>query len=79
MNPPRSPLNTTGTRETAAANWHHTASIPQRGEIPFPQCDAWRLELHTRFDAALAQTQLPERPDYPAANAWLLRARRTMI
>ena len=31
------------------------------------------------FDAALAQTRLPERPDYAAANAFLLKARRSMV
>jgi predicted nucleotidyltransferase len=51
----------------------------KRGEIPFEQCEAWRLELHHRFDAAVERTALPERPDYAAANDWLLRARRSMV
>jgi hypothetical protein len=51
----------------------------KRGEVPFDQCEIWRRELHGKFDKALAQTKLPERPDYEAANAWLLRARRSMV
>jgi len=34
------------------------------------------LELHREFDQALAVTTLPERPDYEAANQFLIRARR---
>ena len=51
----------------------------KRGEISFDECEAWRLELHRRFDSALEKTSLPEKPDYAAANAWLLRARRSMV
>ncbi|MBI2927959.1 MAG: nucleotidyltransferase domain-containing protein [Verrucomicrobia bacterium] len=50
----------------------------KRGELPWPEVDTWRKELHRDFEAALAVTQLPERPDYEAANRFLLRARRTM-
>jgi hypothetical protein len=35
--------------------------------------------LHARFDQALTKTNLPDRPDYGAANDWLLRARRLMV
>jgi len=35
--------------------------------------------LHQQFADALINTKLPERPDYEAANAWLLRARRSMV
>jgi uncharacterized protein len=51
----------------------------KRGEVPFEQCETWRGELHVRFDKAVSQTTLPERPDYEAANAWLLKARRSMV
>ena len=51
----------------------------RRGETTFEECEAWRLELHGRFDAALQKTSLPERPDYAAANDWLLRARRSRV
>jgi hypothetical protein len=50
----------------------------KRGEVPFEQCEAWRRELHKRFDAAVQKSPLPERPDYAAANDWLVRARRHM-
>jgi len=41
--------------------------------------DAWRLELHKEFDAAFGTTRLPDRPDYEAANAFLVQARRSMV
>lgn len=41
--------------------------------------DRWRLELHAEFEDAYRQTGLPERPDYAAANAFLLRARRSAL
>lgn len=50
----------------------------KRGDVPFAECDAWRVELHRRFDAAVDSSLLPERPDYAAANDWLVRARREM-
>ena len=46
------------------------------GAIPWPEVDAWRRELHHDFEGALAETKLPERPDYEAANRFLLKARR---
>ncbi|MCG3185070.1 MAG: hypothetical protein ICCCNLDF_03252 [Planctomycetes bacterium] len=49
----------------------------KRGEEAWDEVNAWRIALHTQFDAAFAQTELPERPDYHAANAFLVRARRT--
>jgi len=48
-------------------------------EMPWEAVDAWRLELHRRFDRAFAHTSLPERPDYEAVNAFLIRARRCMV
>jgi uncharacterized protein len=51
----------------------------RRGETPWIEIDAWRLQLHREFDEALAATSLPERPDYASANAFLLRARRSMV
>jgi hypothetical protein len=49
------------------------------GLIPFEICNTWRLELHAQFDEAARKTALPERPDYAAANAWLLEARRSVL
>ena len=51
----------------------------KRGEIPWPEVNAWRKELHRDFDVALCETGLPDRPDYEVANGFLLRARRAML
>jgi hypothetical protein len=50
----------------------------KRGEVPWAEVDAWRKELHQDFERALAETKLPERPDYEAANCFLVKARREM-
>ena len=50
----------------------------KRGELPWAEVDAWRKELHRDFERALAETKLPERPDYDAANRFLIKARRGM-
>ena len=51
----------------------------KRAEIPFDELDAWRLDLHRQFDAAYEATSLPDRPDYAAADAFLVRARRSVL
>ena len=51
----------------------------KRGELPWADVDAWRKELHRDFERALAESKLPERPDYEATNEFLLKARRQMI
>jgi hypothetical protein len=51
----------------------------KRGEVPFAELEAWRLDLHKRFDAAAERTTLPERPDYDGVNAFLLKARRSVV
>ena len=48
----------------------------KRGELPWPDVDAWRKELHRDFELALSETKLPERPNYKAANNFLIKARR---
>jgi predicted nucleotidyltransferase len=50
----------------------------KRAELPWAEVDAWRKELHHDFECALAETKLPERPDYEAANRFLVKARREM-
>jgi predicted nucleotidyltransferase len=50
----------------------------KRGDLPWADVDAWRKELHRDFERALAETKLPERPDYEAANRFLIKARREM-
>lgn len=49
------------------------------GEVEWPEVNEWRLQLHGDFDRALETTALPDRPDYERANAFLVRARRTMV
>ncbi len=51
----------------------------RRGEMPWHEVDAWRLALHRQFDRAFTATPLPERPDFERANAFLLKARRSMV
>jgi uncharacterized protein len=50
----------------------------KRGELPWAEVDVWRKELHIDFEHALVETKLPERPDYEAANRFLIKARREM-
>src|SRR5260221_5290146 len=50
--------------------------VVKRGHMPWAEVDAWRKELHCDFERALAETKLPERPDYEAANRFLIKARR---
>ncbi|MBI3973950.1 MAG: nucleotidyltransferase domain-containing protein [Chloroflexi bacterium] len=51
----------------------------RRAEVPWEEVNAWRLRLHREFDAAYATTRLPERPDYVRVNAFLVKARRSMV
>lgn len=48
----------------------------KHGERTWGQVDAWRLRLHQDFEHALAETSLPERPDYEMANRFLIQARK---
>jgi predicted nucleotidyltransferase len=50
--------------------------VVKRGDLPWPEVDAWRKELHRDFERALTETKLPERPDYERANDFLMRARK---
>ena len=49
------------------------------GEVSWEELNGWRLSLHKQFDDAFAVTSLPERPDYEKANAFLIKARRSMV
>jgi hypothetical protein len=51
----------------------------RRGEVPWEEVEKWRLCLHQEFNAAFETTELPERPDYERANAFLIRARRRAV
>ncbi|NJL20437.1 MAG: nucleotidyltransferase domain-containing protein [Leptolyngbyaceae cyanobacterium SM1_3_5] len=48
-------------------------------QIGWDEVNQWRLSLHQQFDRAFTETALPDRPDYEQANAFLLRARRSMV
>ncbi len=49
------------------------------GELGWKDVESWRRALHIEFDHALAETNLPERPDYERANDFLVRARQLAI
>ena len=49
----------------------------KRGELPWEEVDAWRLDLHEQFERAFESTALPDRPDYEWANRFLIKARRS--
>ncbi|MBX7106238.1 MAG: nucleotidyltransferase domain-containing protein [Gemmataceae bacterium] len=51
----------------------------KRGEIAWDDTEKWRLSLHDEFDRALGETKLPERPNYEAANEFLIKARREAL
>lgn len=51
----------------------------KRGELAWAEVDTWRQELHRDFEVALAETTLPERPDYEAANRFLIAARKDLM
>ena len=51
----------------------------RRGEVAWEEVNAWRLDLHRGFDAAFGKSLLPERPDYEKANAFLIKARMSMV
>jgi hypothetical protein len=50
----------------------------KHGQLPWQEVEDWRKALHRDFERALAETELPERPDYEAANRFLVKARRQM-
>lgn len=49
------------------------------GEMPWEEVNTWRLHLHQEFDCAVLTTSLPERPDYQKTNAFLIKARHSMV
>jgi predicted nucleotidyltransferase len=51
----------------------------RRGEVPWEEVEDWRKRLHHDFNAAAEATNLPERPDYERANAFLIEARRLAV
>jgi predicted RNase H-like nuclease len=51
----------------------------RRGEMPWEEVDRWRLSLHAAFDEAFRSSALQGQPDFARANAFLIRARRSMV
>ena len=51
----------------------------KHGQIPWDQVNAWRLQLHQRFESAFAASPLPDHPDYRTVNEYLIRARRSAV
>lgn len=51
----------------------------KRGEVPWDETENLRKSLSREFEKAFQTTTLPERPDYERANAYLIRARRSVI
>jgi predicted nucleotidyltransferase len=49
------------------------------GRVSWKEYHAWRLRLTQEFEAAYARTRLPDEPDYGRAEAFLLKARRSMV
>ena len=47
----------------------------KRGELSWNEVDAWRRELHQKFDRAFECTRLPDRPDHERVNQFLIRVR----
>lgn len=48
-------------------------------DMTWEQVNEWRLQLHKDFDAAYQVTNLPDRPDYEAANNFLVEARKSVV
>ena len=48
----------------------------RRGEVAWEEVERWRLSLHQKLDHAAERTNLPAEPDYNAADAFLLKARK---
>ena len=55
---------------------HALLTAIRAGELDYAEVSALRLEWQRRFDAAMATTTLPDRPDYLAADMALERIRR---
>ncbi len=51
----------------------------RRAEVPWEEVNEWRLSLHKEFDSAFHDSKLPDRPDYERANAFLVKARRSVV
>jgi len=66
----------TGTVPVRMSHYRDRLLAVKRGEVSWSEVETWRQSLHHDFEQALTETRLPERPDYEAANNFLIRARR---
>ena len=66
------------TLEVRVAEHRERLLATRRGELAWDEVAAWRLELHTQLDVVYEATHLPEQPDCERANAFLIKARRSM-
>jgi len=48
-------------------------------QMDWDRVDHWRRQLHEQFEQAYRETDLPDRPDYDAANAFLIKPRLSMV
>jgi hypothetical protein len=48
----------------------------KRGEVPWPEVEAWMSRLATEADEAAAHSPLPAEPDHARVEDFLLRTRR---
>ena len=72
-------LMRTGTITLAVGGYYDRLMRIRAGQMEWQEVEAWRLELHRQFEDAFKTTALPERPDYEAVNAFLVRARRSAV
>lgn len=49
------------------------------GNVAWDEVNRWRIQLHEDFEQSYRTTKLPERPNYHAANEFLISARKFMI
>jgi predicted nucleotidyltransferase len=49
------------------------------GVMRWEEVERWRLELSTQFEQACEKSKLPDRPNYEAANQFLIQARRSAL
>jgi uncharacterized protein len=49
------------------------------GAVAWDEVEGWRHQLHGALDDAYRATRLPDRPDYDAANRFLIKARRSAL
>jgi hypothetical protein len=51
----------------------------RHGLLSWDEVNAWRLDLHRSFERAYEITRLPDRPDTERVDAFLIRARRSVV